>query len=86
MVSIQSFPSPRLVAVTRLKIPYYPNILSIAGERRDGFICFPRPEYKVKNGQPSPGFELESTRPFPTMKTVSVTITKYLGISGGRGN
>ena len=41
-VSIQSFPSPRLVASPRLKILVCPTILPIAGGRIIGFIPFQR--------------------------------------------
>ena len=41
-VWIQSFPSPRLVALPRLKNLVCPTILPIAGARIIGFIPFPR--------------------------------------------
>ena len=41
-VLIQGFPSPRLVALPRLKSPSLPYYLPIAGGRIIGFIPFPR--------------------------------------------
>ena len=70
LVWIQSFPSPRPVAISRLKNPICPTIyLSLGGENSQEHCSY------VKCKQPHPGFELESLDP----KQLSVTSLKSHG-------
>ena len=69
-VGIQSFPSPRLVAIPRLE-PSLPNYSLITKGRIVGFMLFPRVLALFEYKQPRLWFELGHPCPFPTIITIT---------------
>ena len=69
--SFFSFPSPRLVAILKLKRPVCPTIGPLLErEQLDSYLSQVYRCY-VKCNQHHPGFELVSLRPFPMMITIT---------------
>ena len=66
-VWIQSFPSPRLVAIPRLKSPVCPTIYYIAGGRIVGFITFPKDISVIWNAN-----RISTWSPCPFPMTVNI--------------
>ena len=69
LVWIQNFPSPRLVAILRVKELNLSNYFPITG-KKDGFMPFPR---ALVESEMRAGFELRSLILFPAIITIMLS-------------